>query len=278
MNLIPEKLIIDADERFVNSLNQTKHSGNDGVNRRIVGAGDYPDSEQILDGFLAGLSAEVVDVESLEEVEYEAEPQPTPEEILEEARREAEQIIATAKAEALQIETEAQRQADMLYERRKHEGYKDGVSKLQDELIERSEAMQMDYQEKERLLKNEYNQKMDALENDMVDIMIQVFHKVFHVQFDNKKQILMHLIKDTLLGIDAGKHFIIRVAECNYKFIESHVADIKEKIGNDVTIDIVKDALLEESDCMIETETGIYNCGIEMVLSNLEKDIKSLCR
>jgi len=276
MNLIPEKLIIDADERFVNSLNQPKDSGNDGVNRRIVGAGDYPDSEQILDGFLAGLSAEVVDIESLEE--FEAEPQPTTEEILDEARQEAEQIVATAKVQALQIEAEAKRQSDMLYERRKQEGYHDGVSKLQDELLERSEAMKLDYQEKERLLKNEYNQKMDALENDMVDIMIQVFHKVFHVQFDNKKQILMHLIKDTLLGIDAGKHFIIRVAECNYKFIESHVADIKEKIGNDVTIDIVKDALLEESDCMIETETGIYNCGIEMVLSNLEKDIKSLCR
>ena len=84
--------------------------------------------------------------------------------------------------------------------------------------------------------------------------------------------------KDTLLGIDSCKEFIIRVAECNYKFIESHVADIKEKIGNDASIDIVNDMKLEENDCIIETATGVYNCGIDMVLSNLEKDIKSLCR
>ena len=86
------------------------------------------------------------------------------------------------------------------------------------------------------------------------------------------------MIKDTLLGIDAGKNFIIRVADRNYKFIESHVDDIKEKIGNDVTIDVVNDRNLEENDCMIETATGVYDCGIDMVLSNLEKDIRSLCR
>ena len=78
--------------------------------------------------------------------------------------------------------------------------------------------------------------------------------------------------------MDAGKNFVVRVAESNYKFIESHVADIKEKIGNDVSIDVVNDRNLEEDDCIIETETGVYNCGIDMVLSNLEKDIRSLCR
>ena len=80
------------------------------------------------------------------------------------------------------------------------------------------------------------------------------------------------------LGIDAEKNFVVRVAENNYKFIESHVADMKEKIGNDVSIDVVNDRNLGESDCIIETATGVYNCGIDMVLSNLEKDIRSLCR
>ena len=128
------------------------------------------------------------------------------------------------------------------------------------------------------MLQADYEAKLEALESDMVDVMIQVFHKVFNVQFDNKKQILLHLIKDTLLGIDAEKNFVVRVAENNYKFIESHVADMKEKIGNDVSIDVVNDRNLGESDCIIETATGVYNCGIDMVLSNLEKDIRSLCR
>ena len=80
------------------------------------------------------------------------------------------------------------------------------------------------------------------------------------------------------MGIDSGKVFHIRVAESNFKFIESHITEIKEKIGNDVSIDVINDMLLEDSACMIETENGVFNCGIDMVLDNLEKDIRSLSR
>ena len=138
--------------------------------------------------------------------------------------------------------------------------------------------MKLELEQQLAEFQSDYESKLESLENDMVDVMIRVFHKVFNVQFDNKKQIILHLIKDTLLGIDSGKSFTVRVAECNYKFIESHVADIKEKIGNDVSIDVVNDTSLEENNCIIETPTGVFDCGIDMVLSNLEKDIKSLCR
>ena len=89
---------------------------------------------------------------------------------------------------------------------------------------------------------------------------------------------MLHLIKDNLLGIDARKNYVLRVSDANYKYVESHVADIKEKIGNDVTIDVVNDMSMSEEACIIETATGVYDCGIDMVMTNLEKDIRSLCR
>lgn len=259
INLGNETRVINADEQF----------------RKLEIAQVAPTSEEILDGFLEGLDAE----------EIEMEPQITPEEILEQARKEAEGILIVARLEAEKYADDAKKQAELLFEQKKQQGYQEGVSKLQDEVLEHKANLQSEYEQlksaldQERVaLHAEYEEKLDALESDLVDVMIRVFHKVFHVQFDNKKQILLHLIKDTLLGIDAGKNFVIRVAESNYKFIESHVADIKEKIGNDVSIDVVNDMNLGENDCIIETATGVYNCGIDMVLSNLEKDIKSLCR
>lgn len=246
-----------------------------GNETRIINADDrykpeasIPSSEEILDGFLAGLQVEEIHLE----------PEITPEEILEQARAEAEEILAEARDKAEQITNEASQKAGLLFEQKKQQGYQEGVSKLQDELLERRAVLQAEFEGKEQELQAEFETRLDTLEADLVDVMICVFHKVFNVQFDNKKQILLHLIKDTLLGIDAGKNFVIRVAEGNYKFIESHVADIKEKIGNDVSIDVVNDMTLAENDCIIETQTGVYNCGIDMVLSNLEKDIKSLCR
>lgn len=260
-----ETRVINGDERFI----QAGYGRGSGSNSSV------PSSEEILDGFLVGLDAETVEVE----------PEVTAEEILKQAQNEADGILVFARIESEKLMDEAKKQAELLFEQKKQQGYQEGVSRLQDEILERRAKLEEEFRQKEadleqtaQMLQTEYEEKLDSLEEDMVDVMIQVFHKVFNVQFDNKKQILLHLIKDTLLEIDAGKNFVIRVADSNYKFIESHVADIKEKIGNDVTIDVVNDRTLEESDCMIETATGVYNCGIDMVLSNLEKDIRSLCR
>ena len=273
INLGNETRVINSDERFKAGLGAAVLREGD-----VTGAvfeGQAPSSEEILDGFLEGFSAE----------EVELVPQITPEEILEQARAEAEGILVVARLEAEKMADNAKKQAELLFEQKKQQGYQEGVSRLQDEILERKAKLEEDFRQKEveleqtaQLLQNEYEEKLDVLETDLVEIMIRVFHKVFHVQFDNKKQMILQLIKDTMLGIDSGKNFTIRVSESNYKFVESHVADIKEKIGNDVTIDVVNDLNLEENDCMIETATGIYNCGIDMVLSNLEKDIRSLCR
>ena len=260
VNLGSEARIINADERY----------------KPVTNAGSsIPSSEEIIDGFLAGLDAEEIQLE--QEI--------APEEILAQAQAEADGILVVARLESEKIIDDAKQRAELLFEQKKQQGYQEGVSRLQDEILERRAQLEEEFRQKEaeleqtaQVLQADYEAKLDSMEADMVDVMIRVFHKVFNIQFDNKKQILLHLIKDTLLGIDAGKNFIIRVAESNYKFIESHVADIKEKIGNDVTIDVVNDMNLEENDCIIETATGVYNCGIDMVLSNLEKDIKSLCR
>jgi len=262
INLENEKVVINSDDKY-RAQNQGQMDSLSFPAVEVV-----PNSEEILDGFLAGLDAE----------EITAEPQPTPEEILEEARQEAERILAEAGAKAAKMENEASHHAELLYEQKRQEGYNFGVEQFQKELEEEKSKVQAEYEALKENLQAEYEAKMDTLEHDLVDVMIRVFHKVFHVQFDNKKQILLHLIKDTLLGIDAGKVFHIRVAEANFKFIESHVADIKEKIGNDVDIDVINDMSLTDDDCMIETANGVFNCGIEMVLANLEKDIRSLCR
>lgn len=263
LNIGSEKVIINADERFLNSK---KGSVVTPLNEESMGQ-DVQMQEISEDSFMSGIAAEEVQLE----------PQPSAEEILEEAHAEAEMILSGARAEAERIQEEAKQQVELLFERKKQEAYKEGVSKLQDELIERSEQMKAEYQEKEQQLQAEYDQKLETMESDLVDVMIRVFNKVFHIQFDNKKQILLHLIKDTLLGIDAGKEFTIRVGDANFKFIESHIADIKEKIGNDVSIDVVNDMTLDDESCLIENATGIYNCGMDMVLANIEKDIRSLC-
>ncbi len=257
VNSSDERRIINADERYVSKAPESN------VYKEEL----YPDSEEILDGFLAGLDVE----------EIEAIPSISPDEILAEAGEEAERILAEAQAEALQIAENARIEADKLYELKKTEGYNEGAGRLRSELQEEKRAMEEEIASLKAQLESEYQKKMATMESDIVDALITVFRHVFDIQFDNKKQILLYLVHNTLMNVEVGKEFHIRVSSANYKFIESHIGDIKEKIGNDIIVEIVNDMTLGPEDCIIETESGVFNCGIDMELSNLEKDIRSLC-
>ena len=164
-----------------------------------------------------------------------------------------------------------------MFEKRKAEGYNAGVTKMNEDLANERSRMQKEQDEIKSKLQAEYDTKMETMESDIVDAIIAVFNRVFDIQFDNKKQILLHLVNTTLMNVEVGKEFHIRVSTANYKFIESHIGDIKEKIGNDISVEIVNDMSLGPEDCIIETESGVFNCGIDMELANLEKDIRSLC-
>ena len=229
---------------------------------------EFAHREEVIDGFLAGIGAQQVEIQQ----------GPNTEEIINKAKQEAEEIIAKAKFEAQTITDNARRQADILFENMKRDGYLEGVKLAEQENAEHATSLEAEYQQKTNELEVSYKERFDTMENDIVDAIIQVFNKVFGIQFDNKKQILLHLVQNTLLDVEACKEFHIRVSQANCKFMESHIGELKERIGNDIQVDVTGDITLADTICIIETESGVYNCGIDMELSNLEKDIRSLCR
>ena len=236
------------------------------------------DNEIIMEeGFVDGLNAIPVEMEPVAE----SVPQPYEteevEKILSEARQEAQKILSEAQEQAKELIAEAREKSSAIYEESKQEGYEAGSLEGKEEAEELKQQILADYKEEKRELEARLEAKSEAMERDIVEAMIQVFDKVFHVQFDNKKEILLHLIKNTLMNVEVGKEFRIHVSQNNYKFINAHLDDVRERVGNDVEIEVINDAMLDSSDCQIETSFGVFDCGIDMELSNLVKDIRSLC-
>lgn len=233
---------------------------------------DMSDNDEFVDesgdGFVDGISAEVI-----EEVDYSAEK----ERILKEANDEAAQILENAKKEAEALLADANSQASALFDEQKAKGYEDGMSQSQSEILDQKLALDEEYNARKNELEVEHENFSRQLESDLIDAIIQVFNKVFHIQFDEKKDILLHLVKNTISKVEVGKEFRIHVAQANYKFMLLHIDEIRERIGNDVEIEVVNDAALEPSDCRIETSFGVFDCGIDMELNNLINDIRSLC-
>ena len=212
------------------------------------------------------------DTEYIEEIVEEEPVDP-----VETAREEAERILSEANMKAEQIAREAQMDAEALREEYKAQGYAEGASVKEQELQELQERLETDFALKNQMLESEYIRKRDNMEAELVDVILEVFNKVFHIQFDSKKHILMHLINDAILNIEGDRNFRIKVADSNVLFLENHREDILERVGHGIDLEFIADSTMDGNECLIETDSGIFDCSLETQLENLIKDIKSLC-
>ena len=261
------------------------------------------------DGFLYEEEEEIIEEEpEPEEVEPE-EPPIDREQILAEIQQESDTILANANADAQNIVNDAQTQADAIRqeaeairqeaeqlkaqaveEGRKegHEegyqtGYDEGKGKANEELAEQSAQLETDYAnkaqaleaEKERIV-SEYRKKEEELENHVVDVFCDIIGKVFGIEFADKKEIILHLVDNVITNTPGSKEYLIRINDSNFDILNQNRAKLIEKIGTGVELDIIKDPLLGTEECMIETDGGVYDCGIDVQLSNLLKDLKAL--
>ena len=157
------------------------------------------------------------------------------------------------------------------------EGYADGNAAMQKELEEARMKLLEEFSSKSEALEADYVKKRNEMEHDLVDVILDVFNKVFHIQFDNKKHILMHLIDDAILNIEGDRKFRIKVAESNVLFLENHREDILERVGHGIELEFIADSTMDGNECLIETDSGVFDCSLGTQLENLIKDIRSLC-
>ena len=194
----------------------------------------------------------------------------------EQAKEEAERILAEARAQAEAVLNQAYLDAKNLREEAKVQGFAEANITMQKELQETRERLESEYSARRRDLELDYTEKRDNMEKDLVDVILDVFNKVFHIQFDNKKHILMHLINDAILNIEGDRKFRIKVADSNVLFLENHREDILERVGHGIELEFIADSGMDGNDCLIETDSGVFDCSLGTQLENLIKDIRSL--
>jgi len=192
------------------------------------------------------------------------------------AKEEADAILSEAREQADAILAEAGEQADAMRSHAEAEGQKEGYEQGLQEAAARQRELESRMQAEKEQLQADYDQKQKNMEHELVDVVCDVVGKVFLVQFGDKKEIIWHAVDQALANIEGSKEFMIRVGEANLEFLRAHKEELQEKVGQDMTLDIVLDPLLDETQCMIETDGGLFDCGMDTQMRNLIKDIKSL--
>ncbi len=230
-------------------------------------------------GFVSGLgNLEVIEVSENDEDGEETsliKADQEAEDILAKARSEAEEILAKAGSEAESIVREAKTQADsqkgQILEQAREQGYQDGLVQAK----AHEDAMEQEYLEKQQELEDEYQRQVDVLEPLFVDTITGIYEHIFHVELSSYREVLGALISDTIRKQEGSRKFMIHVSKEDYSYVNMQK---KQLLAGAVaeSVDVIEDMTLDKNECMIETENGIFDCGLGTQLEELRRRLMLL--
>ena len=183
--------------------------------------------------------------------------------ILEQTRAQAEQLKIKAK-EAAEEEKAA------LFEAAKAEGYEAGQMQLRQE----QEDLRAAFEQKERLLAEEYEKKAKELEPQAADVIVKLLESLTGVCLETKKGIVTYLVSKALADADRSNTFLIKVSKEDLEEVRGAADTFRAMFEREVTLEIVQDGLLKKGECMIETDSNIIDCSLGTQLEGLLEDIR----
>lgn len=188
----------------------------------------------------------------------------------------ADEILKNAYDEAARIGTEAKASAVAMESEARDRGYAEGLAKAEEDARASEEARNRELEAKKAELEAQYHEMMDEMEPQIVSVVADIFEKVFSIQFAGKKEILLNLVRNAVNQIENSKEFLIKVPKENLQFVMEHKEELQEKVGQYVSIEIISDGDLTDNQCIIETDSGVFDCSLDIQLDNLVRDLKSL--
>lgn len=197
---------------------------------------------------------------NLEEIEAQAER------ILEEARAEAERILEDARSQSMTMRADAVEEGN-------RQGFEEGYAKGMAE----TDGLKQELAERKRALEAEYDELVETLEPRFIETITDVYSYIFGVDLMDNRDILVHLIDSTLRKVESSRTFIVHVSADDYPHVNMQKqALIEGAVAGRGLIEIIEDIALSKGDCLIETDGGIFDCGVGTQLEELTKKLQVL--
>ena len=207
-------------------------------------------------GFKPGIQAEPIEL-------IKEDSGPSPEELLAEAREEIEQMQQDA---ARQIE----QQRETALAEAKREGYDAGYR----EGMHQVEQIKEELAETQRQMASDYEQKLSELEPLFIEKLTSIYEHIFKVNMMSDKQVLLYLAENVIRNVEGNREFFVHVSKEDYAAVNMQKKQLEAAAaGSNTSVEVVQDTTLTEGECMIETDGGIFDCGLGTQLAELKKQL-----
>lgn len=256
--------VIDYNERIAEKIAE--------LSQNLQETMESESADEFVDGFSDGLDAEQVSALLDDDAGnvIKAEPVydgPSPEELLAQAQEQIDAMLANAQVEAEMMKNRA-------YEEGQKQGYQDGLLKATQELEAKEDMLRREYEEKENRLTGIYQQKLEETEPVLIDTLTDIYEHIFHVKLSDERDVIVHLIGNTLRKTDSSSEYLIHVSSEDLAFVSMHKDALMEAGGIvNSSVEFIEDVTLKKNQCLIETDGGIFDCSLGVELKELKKQL-----
>ena len=271
-----EKCVIDSNDLVAERIEEWENIRR--ANAAAVPAFDEEEGEGEAAEFVSGIAGEELDAlfddgEGAGNVIKAGEAEAS----REAAEAEAEHILAEARAQALEIEAQARHDAEVQKAGAVEEGMKQGYDEGYARGMAEVDGMKQELAEKKRQLEAEFDALLEDLEPRFIETITDVYSHIFGVDLSDNRDILVHLIDSTLRKVESSKTFIVHVSAEDYPHVNMQKQTLMEgAAAGRGLVEIIEDIGLSKGDCLIETDGGIFDCGLGTQLEELTKKLQVL--
>lgn len=183
------------------------------------------------------------------------------------------ELLSNADGEARVIIQNAITQGQQIKETAWQDGYNKGMDeakKRQEELI----SAQM--QEIKKVLGSIEEYKIN-LHNEMLDNVLQlsidIAEKIVNIQLKRDDIVFIGIVKNAIAILEGNQKFVLRVSKVDFdKYFKDDAAWLKEQLHCG-PFEVVGDASLQMGGCVIESENGIIDAGIDVQLNKIQRSL-----
>ena len=246
-------------------------------------------------GFVSGLEAPAVDVEALltddaeesasqgnvikakDESEKILQAKDEASRLLAEARKDADALVEQARQHVTQLEKDArvrmEQERMQLLEQARQQGMQEGMEQAARE----AESARRELEASKKQMEEEYDRLVEELEPKFVDTITGIYEHIFHVELRSYREVLSYLISNTMRKIEGNRTFLIHVSKEDYPYISMQKKQIAAgATAPNSSVEVVEDITLSKNECLIETDGGIFDCGLGTQLTELRQKLKLL--
>ncbi|MFP7494084.1 flagellar assembly protein FliH [Terribacillus saccharophilus] len=202
----------------------------------------------------------------------------TSRQFIQDAKAEAEQILASARQAADEQRKQWESEKQELMEQAQLEGYQKGFEAGQQEGLHSYQEKLTEAQKLTELAQQDYKETVEASEDALLDLGLKLAEKIMHQKLTDEPESYLALVKGAISDWKERSDLRLYVHPESYELVLQQKEELSILTGKDFDLMIMPQHDLPSGGCVLETKHGRIDASIDSQLVVLREKLFELRR